>query len=242
VSDSRTIHSRSALRHLPLALIASAALLGAIFLRDVLDFDALAANREALIAFRDANYAATLAVFAAAYVAVVAFSLPGGLIATLTGGFLFGLWPGVLINVAAATAGAALIFLAARAGLGQRLARRMDASDGFIRRLKAGIDANQWEMLLLIRLIPAVPFFMANLLPALLSVPLHRYIVTTFLGIIPGAAVYTSVGAGLGQVFAAGETPDLGLIFEPHVLLPLLGLAALAALPMVVRAVRGRVL
>jgi uncharacterized membrane protein YdjX (TVP38/TMEM64 family) len=90
-------------------------------------------------------------------------------------------------------------------------------------------------MLLTMRLIPVVPFFVANLIPAFVGVPLWRFAVTTFLGIIPGAVVYTSVGAGLGEVFARGETPDLGIIFAPHVLFPILGLAALAALPMVLK-------
>jgi len=88
------------------------------------------------------------------------------------------------------------------------------------------------------RLVPAVPFFVANVLPALLNVPLRRFAITTALGIVPGALVYTSVGAGLGEVLAAGESPDLGVIFEPHILGPLLGLAALAALPMLLRLFR----
>jgi uncharacterized membrane protein YdjX (TVP38/TMEM64 family) len=227
-------------RRLPLIAILAVAAVGAFTLRDVLTFETLAENRERLIAFRDAHYAATVAGFVAAYVVIVAFSLPGATIATLTGGFLFAVFPGALINVTAATIGATLLFLAARWGLGERLAARLDASEGRIQRIKQGIDENQWEMLLLIRLVPAVPFFVANLLPALVGVPLGRYVITTFLGIIPGAVVYTSVGAGLGEVFARGETPDLGIIFEPGVLLPILGLAALAALPIAVRAVRGR--
>jgi uncharacterized membrane protein YdjX (TVP38/TMEM64 family) len=227
-------------RRLPLIAILAVAAVGAFTLRDVLSFETLAENRERLISFRDANYAATVAVFIAAYVTIVAFSLPGATIATLTGGFLFATFPGALFNVTGATIGATLIFLAARWGLGERLAARMDAGEGRIQRIKRGIDENQWEMLFLIRLVPAVPFFVANLLPALVGVPLHRYVVTTFLGIIPGAVVYTSVGAGLGEVFARGETPDLGIIFEPHVLLPILGLAALAALPIVLKALRGR--
>lgn len=227
-------------RRLPLVAILAVAALGAFTLRDVLTFETLAENRERLIAFRDAHYAATVAGFVTAYVVIVAFSLPGATIATLTGGFLFAVFPGALINVTAATIGATLLFLAARWGLGERLAARLDASEGRIQRIKQGIDENQWEMLLLIRLVPAVPFFVANLLPALVGVPLGRYVITTFLGIIPGAVVYTSVGAGLGEVFARGETPDLGIIFEPGVLLPILGLAALAALPIAVRAVRGR--
>ncbi len=227
-------------RRLPLLAILAVAAVGAFTLGDLLSFETLAENRERLIAFRDANYAATVAVFVAAYVVIVAFSLPGATIATLTGGFLFATFPGALFNVAGATMGATLIFLAARWGLGERLAARMDEGEGRIQRLKRGIDENQWEMLFLIRLVPAVPFFVANLLPALVGVPLGRYVITTFLGIIPGAVVYTSVGAGLGEVFARGETPDLGIIFEPHVLLPILGLAALAGLPIVVRALRGK--
>jgi uncharacterized membrane protein YdjX (TVP38/TMEM64 family) len=237
---TQTAEKSGLARRLPLIAILVVAAVGAFTLRDVLSFETLAANRERLIAFRDANYAATVAVFIAAYVAIVAFSLPGATIATLTGGFLFATFPGALFNVTAATIGATLIFLAARWGLGERLAARMDAGEGRIQRIKQGIDENQWEMLFLIRLVPAVPFFVANLLPALVGVPLGRYVVTTFLGIIPGAVVYTSVGAGLGEIFARGETPDLGIIFEPHVLLPILGLAALAALPIVLKALRGR--
>jgi uncharacterized membrane protein YdjX (TVP38/TMEM64 family) len=227
-------------RRLPLIVILVVAAIGAIALRDVISFEALAQNRDALIAFRDANYLATVLVFIALYVVVVAFSLPGATIATLTGGFLFGTFPGALFNVTAATLGATIIFLAARWGLGERLAARMDASEGRVKRIKDGIDRNQWEMLFLIRLVPAVPFFVANLIPALVGVPLSRFVITTFLGIIPGAVVYTSVGAGLGEVFARGETPDLGIIFEPQILLPILGLAALAALPIVIKAVRGQ--
>lgn len=227
-------------RRLPLVAVVCVALVGAFTLRDVLTFETLAENREALLAFRDANYVATVAVFIAVYTLIVAFSLPGATIATLTGGFLFATFPGALFNVTAATLGAVAIFLAARWGLGERLAARMNASTGTVRRIKDGIDANQWEMLFLIRLVPAVPFFVANLVPAFVGVPLWRFAVTTFLGIIPGAVVYTSVGAGLGEVFERGETPDLGIIFAPEILFPILGLAALAALPIVLKAVRGK--
>jgi uncharacterized membrane protein YdjX (TVP38/TMEM64 family) len=226
-------------RVIPLATIGFVAAVGVMSFSDTLSFETLAENREGLLAYRDSHYGATLLVFVVAYAAIVAFSLPGATVATLAGGFLFGLFPGALLNVTAATAGAVLIFLAARWGLGDSLAARMDASAGQVKRIKAGIDANQWEMLFLIRLVPVVPFFVANLVPALVGVSLGRFAITTFLGIIPGAIVYTSVGAGLGEVLAAGERPDMGLIFSPRILLPLLGLAALAALPMVVKAVRG---
>jgi uncharacterized membrane protein YdjX (TVP38/TMEM64 family) len=225
-------------RRLPILVLLAVALAGAVLLRDQLSFAALAARRDVLIAFRDAHYLGAVLAFVAAYAAVVACSLPGATVATLTGGFLFGLFPGVLFNVVAATAGAVAVFVAARAGFGREAAARIEAAGGAGARLMAGLRQNDWSVLLLMRLVPVVPFFLANLLPAFVGVRADRFAVTTFVGIIPGALVYTSVGSGLSAVFAAGGTPDLSVIFAPHVLGPLLGLAALAALPMVIRAVR----
>jgi uncharacterized membrane protein YdjX (TVP38/TMEM64 family) len=139
-----------------------------------------------------------------------------------------------------AALGATLIFLAARYGFGEKLGAKLENSEGAVKKIKDGIDENQWSMLFIIRLVPAVPFFIANLIPAFLEVPLHRYVISTFLGIIPGTLVFTSVGAGLGEVFAAGETPNFGIIFEPHILFPILGLSALSLLPILVKAVTGK--
>lgn len=238
---TETVKSKSGFaRYLPMIVIVLVAAVGAFTLRDYLSFDALRENREALIAFRDSNYLLTAVGFMLAYMVIVAFSLPGAAIATLTGGFLFNLFPGVLFNVTGATLGAVVIFLAARWGLGETLKARMEASDGMVSKIKKGLDENQWSMLFFIRLVPAVPFFVANLIPAFLAVPLYRYVVSTFLGIMPGALVYTSVGSGLGEVFARGETPNLGIIFEPHILLPILGLCALSLLPVIIKAVTGK--
>jgi uncharacterized membrane protein YdjX (TVP38/TMEM64 family) len=239
MTNTSDLPKRRLARYVPLAIILIVALTSVFTLGDYLNFETLRENRAALLAFRDANYAATVAVFIAAYVAIVAFSLPGAAVITLTGGFLFATFPGVLFNITGATIGATLIFLAVRWGLGARLGARLDSSDGIVKKIKDGIDQNQWEMLFLIRLVPAVPFFVANLLPAFLEVPLHRYVISTFLGIIPGGLVYTSIGAGLGEVFERGESPDLGVVFEPHILLPILGLCALAVLPVILKAIRG---
>lgn len=227
-------------RRLPLIIILTVAVLGAFFLRNYLTFEALAENREMLIEFRDANYVLTVLMFIGIYILIVGFSLPGATIATLTGGFLFATFPGTLFNVIGATTGATAIFLAARWGLGDRLGAKMEGSDGLVKKIKDGIDENQWSMLFLLRLLPAVPFFMANLIPSFLEVPLRRFVISTFFGIIPGTTVFTAVGAGLGEVFARGGTPDLGIIFEPAILLPILGLSVLAAIPMIIKAVRGK--
>lgn len=226
------------LRRLPFLMMIAAAVLGAVLLREHLSFDALSRHRETLIAFRDAHYGWAAAGFVLAYFTIVGLSLPGGTIATLTAGFLFGLFPGMLLSVLAAGSGAIAVFLAARAGFGAAVSDRIAASGGLAGRLQKGLRENEWSVLFLMRLVPAVPFVIANLLPAFVGTPLHRFAVSTFLGIIPGAFVFASVGAGLGEVFARGDLPDLDVVFTPPVLIPLLGLATLAALPMLLRLFR----
>lgn len=228
------------IRHIPLLVILCVALLGAFTLGDYLSFDTLRDNREALLAFRDRNFLALAAAFVAIYVTIVAFSLPGAAVTSVTGGFLFGLAAGVVLNVVSATVGAAVIFLAARWGLGAALNARLEASEGTVRRIKEGLRENEISVLFLLRLVPAVPFFVANLLPALVGVKFSNFLWTTFFGIIPGAIVFTWIGVGLGEVFDRGEDPDLSLLWEPHVLGPILGLCLLAVLPMVIRRFRGR--
>ena len=164
----------------------------------------------------------------------------GAAVASVTGGFLFGLGPGTALNALSATLGASAIFWAATTGLGQTLSRKLDASEGRVGALNAALRENEVSVLLLLRLVPAVPFFVANLLPALVGVKFRTYFWTTALGILPGALVFTSIGVGVGEVFDRGETPDLSLLRAPAVLWPLLGLCALALLPILVRSARGR--
>lgn len=223
----------------PLALLAVGAAAGWWLFGDALSFETLRDNREALAAWRDANYALAAGAYVLAYVLVVAFSLPGALVMTLTGGFLFGLVAGSLLTVTGATIGATAIFLAAKTSFGESLRAKMDASGGTLARIRKGLEENELSYLFLMRLVPAVPFFVANLAPAVFGVGLRNYVLTTFFGIMPGTIVYTWVGAGLGEVFDRGGTPDLGLLFEPHIIGPLVGLCLLAALPIALKAIRG---
>lgn len=229
----------SALRRwLPAALLGAGLL--AFFAFDLgryLSFEALRDNRAALIAWVGAHgWRAGLA-YCALYVVVVAFSLPGGAVMTLAGGFLFGVLAGTAWTVLGATVGATAVFLAARSALGDSLRRR---AVPWLARFEAGFRADAIAYLFVLRLVPLFPFFVVNLVPAFLGVRLRDYVFTTFFGILPGTFVYASAGNGLGAVLAAGRRPDLALIFSPPVLLPLLGLAALALLPVLYRRWKAR--
>lgn len=228
------------IRHLPLLVVLSVAVIGAFTLRDYVSFDTLRDNRESLLAYRDQNFLGLAVMFIAIYITIVAFSLPGAAVASVTGGFLFGLVAGTVFNITAATFGAAAIFLAARWGLGDMLTAKLEASEGRLKAFKTGLRDNEVPVLLLIRLVPAVPFFVANLLPALVGVQFRTFLWTTAVGIIPGGIVFTWIGVGLGEVFDRGEEPDLSLLWEPHIIGPILGLCVLAALPILINTLRGK--
>jgi uncharacterized membrane protein YdjX (TVP38/TMEM64 family) len=188
-------------RWLPLAaIVAVAALAFAMGWHKYLSFRTIGLNYDALRAFIDSNLLGALAIYLMAYVAVVALSLPGALVMTLTGGLLFGWQLAVPTIVVAATTGATILFLVARTSLGETLAERAGPA---IASLRDGFRDNALSYMLFLRLVPVFPFVVVNLAAALLGVPLRTYVLGTLLGIIPGTAAYTVAGAGLGSVIEA---------------------------------------
>lgn len=197
-------------------------------LHRVLTFDALRAHRGELAAWVDAHGVLAALIYLVGYAILVAFSLPLASLATLLGGLLFGTVLGTALAVAGATVGAMAVFAAARSAFGNLLRAR---AGSFLGRLEAGFRRDAFSYLLFLRLVPVFPFWLINIAPAVFRVPWRAYAVATFLGIIPGTAVYCSVGASLGGVLDRNEAPDLKVVLEPQVLLPLLALAVLALVP-----------
>ena len=198
-----------------------------------LTFSALAQNRDWLCGLVQQWGILAALVYVLIYAALVALSVPGAAILTIAGGFLFGTWIGGLCAVIGATLGATAIFLAARGGLGG-LAQR---AGRFVGKLEAGFRADAFNYLLVLRLVPIFPFWLVNLVPALVGVRLPTYVLATFLGIIPGTFVYASLGNGLGSLV---EEPDLAIIFKPSLLVPIIGLALLALIPVGYKHWRGK--
>ncbi|HWK45102.1 MAG TPA: VTT domain-containing protein [Stellaceae bacterium] len=227
-----------ATRLLPLGLLAiGLAVFFGFGLQRYLTFHSLARNRAWLGEAVAQHGVLALAIYMLIYTTVVALSVPGGVILTLTGGFLFGTVTGTIATVISATLGATLLFVTARAGIGDHLRRRAGPMLG---RFEAGFRRNAFSYLLMLRLLPLVPFFLINLLPAFLGVPLRTYVLATLLGIIPAVLVFASIGNGLGAVFDAGQMPDLSIFSKPSIAGPLLGLALLALLPVIYQHWRRR--
>lgn len=236
-SDAPATRERSmGLRLVPLMLVVGA--IGGFFLLDLdryLSFQALKDHRELLLQWTGAHPGMAALAFIAIYCVMVALSLPGAVWATLAGGFVFGTWVAGLYVVIGATLGATAIFLLARYALADFFRAK---AGGGVKRMESGFNENALSYMFVLRLVPLFPFWLVNLVPAFLGVSLRTYVIGTFFGIIPGSLVYASVGNGLGSVFEQGGVPDLGIIFKPEVLLPILALAALSLIPVIYKRVR----
>lgn len=201
--------------------------LGAFFYLDLgkfLSLTALKENRDSLLAFTGANFPAAVAIFIGTYILVTGLSLPGAVILTLAGGFVFGaVWATLFINLGATT-GATLAFLTARYVLRDAVEQKFGARLG---PFQEGFAKNAFSYLLTLRLIPLFPFFVVNLVSGLTRVNVGTYILATAIGIIPGSFVYAYAGRQLGTINSLKE------IASPNVIGAFVLLGLLALVPVV---------
>jgi uncharacterized membrane protein YdjX (TVP38/TMEM64 family) len=200
-------------------------------LGEYLSLETIRTYRQELTGFVADNALFAGAAYVLVYVTAVAFSLPGAVFLTLAGGFLFGAVTGTLLTVLGATIGATLIFLFARVIFGENALEKFGPQ---AKALAANIKSNAASYLLVLRLVPLFPFFLVNLIPAFVGVSTLTYVLTTFFGIIPGTAVFSLAGAGLGSVLDRGEDLSVSSILTPEIIAGLVGLAvlSLAAIPL----------
>lgn len=228
----------TARRIIPLAIILCG--ITAFFgfgLHSYVTFDTLKENREWLLAQVAEHRILTVLIFIIIYAAVAGFSLPGATVVSITGGFLFGLWYGTAWNVIGATIGAVLLFIAARTIFGDVLYRKIGP---WLEKIDSNFQENAFNYLLFLRLVPLFPFFVVNLVPAFVGVSLRTFVITTFIGIIPGGFVYTLFGAGLGAIFDRGDEFSASQAVTPEIVAGLVGLAVLSLLPAVVKIWRAK--
>lgn len=218
-------------RFLPLAAIG--AILALAYLSDLgtyLTFDHLRAHHQIMVGYVAASPVAAAATYFVLYALAVAASVPGAVFMTIIGGFLFGAVLGTTLTVLAATAGATLLFLAARTALGSALRGK---AESWLGRMETGFRRNAFSYLLVLRLVPLFPFFMVNLVPAFLGVGLGTYVAATLIGIVPGTLVFTLAGCGVGSILEAGGEFSIRSVLTPEMIAALCGLALLALAPVV---------
>lgn len=241
-------------RFLPLlafAVLVAAAAIASV--RGGFTFDTLVRHRAEILAFVAAHRAEAVLAYIGLYVVSVALSIPGATLLTVTGGFLFGVALGAGASIIGATAGAAVIFLIARTALGEPLLKRAGPKAAEMAR---GFRENAFSYLLFLRLVPAFPFFLVNLVPAVAGVRLLPFAAATALGVIPAALVYALAGTGLDSIITArqrdyaaclarsGTNCSLNFhvhdVLTPELIAALIGLGLLALVPVAVKRCRAR--
>ena len=196
-------------------------------LADVLTLDQLKARQDQLGQWVAGNPWLAAATFFAVYVAVAAASIPGAAVMTVAAGALFGVVEGVALVSFASAMGASLAFLVARFALRDGLRRRYRER---LQKIDAGIARDGWLYLLTLRLVPAFPFFLVNLLAGLTALPLRTFYWVSQLGMLPATVVYVYAGTQLARINSLGD------VLSPGVLGALL---LLGVLPLIARAMSG---
>jgi len=239
-------------KYLPLLIIVAIfALFFLLGFDEYLTFNALSENRDSLLSYVEQHYVLALLIYLGFYVIAVAASLPGGLLLTISGGFLFGWVVGGLVTVIAATIGATILFVVAATSVGNTLRQR---AGPWLKKLEAGFQDNALSYLLFLRLVPAFPFWLVNIAPAFLGVSLRTYVIGTFVGIIPGTFVFAFLGTGLDSIIveqqekvaickASGqaiceESFQLGSLFTTEIVLSFVALGVISLLPIVIKRFR----
>ena len=228
----------SAGRIVPIAFLAAGLVAFFAFdLNSYVSLDALKDHKDQLKIWVANHGFLTGLAFMAVYAVAVAFSIPGAVFITIAGGLMFGPYLATVYVVIGATVGALAVFLAARYAFRDFFRQKIGNA---VKRMEAGFRENELSYMFILRLVPLFPFWLVNLVPAFLGVSVRTYVFGTLIGIIPGAFVYSLVGDGAGAVLEAGGDLDLGIIFEPRFLAPIVGLALLACLPIVYKRFRKR--
>jgi uncharacterized membrane protein YdjX (TVP38/TMEM64 family) len=242
-------------RLLPVAgLVLAAVAVVATGLHEAIGVEGLMARRDQLRGFVDARPLLTALAYAGVYILFVALSLPGAWWLSVMGGFLFGWLVGGTLAVVCATIGAVLIFLAARTSVGESIVRRAGPR---LSRFLTAFHQDAFSYLLIMRLLPVIPFWVNNLAPALVGARLSNFVAATFVGIIPVTFAFAFAGEGLDAMMAeeradqaacraaGGSTcpPSISLddIVTPQLMVAVAVISLLSILPVLFRRQLGLV-
>ena len=204
-----------------------AAAIGLAYLSGIyrhLTFENLVAHKVLLQEYVRVHYLLSLAGFVFLYVIVVALSIPGAVILSLSSGFLFGTVLGVFLNNIGATTGAVCIFFITRHLIGNWLQTRYESQ---LAKFNNEFVRNGAHYLLTLRFIPVFPFFLVNILAGLTKVPFRTFLWTTCLGILPGCIVFTLMGSQLSTIQSSKD------IFSPNITIAFILLALFSIAPVI---------
>ncbi|MFT5504944.1 MAG: dihydrolipoamide dehydrogenase [Gammaproteobacteria bacterium] len=209
-----------------LIIIAVIALIVVLFnhfeLGQFLTLEYLKQQQSAIDQYYSKNTGLTLIGFFLAYILITAMSLPGAAILTLAAGAIFGLWTGLVLVSFASTIGASFAFLVSRYMFLDTIQSKFSSSIDSINR---GIERDGAFYLFAMRLVPAFPFFVVNLVMGVTRIPLKTFYWVSQLGMLAGTVVYVNAGTQIAGIESASEIFSVEIIvsFILLALLPFIG-------------------
>ena len=227
---------KKAKKWIPLAILVS--LLGLFFyfhLYQYLSFETLKTYRETLFAWKQDNFLLFLLIFAGIYILTYACYIPGAAtFLAIVGGFVLGPFLGTVVITVSVTLGALIVYLAVHLALRDYVEKK---ASKWVKRLEKGFHDNAFSYLIMLRLLPFLPYWLVNMTAALLNIPQRIFLSATFLGVLPRILILTTIGYGLNELFVIEGLSDFKILSHPKMLLPLLGLVLLSFLPFIYRRV-----
>ncbi len=211
-------------------------------------FDTLAMHYQSMAVWVADNPVLATVIAFIVYAVATAVSFPAAWLLTVMLGLLFGWFWAALVVVLGATAGAVGIFLATRVAFADFFRAR---AGGWVKTMAEGFKRDAFAYMLFLRFVPAVPFVIVNVVPAIVGVSLRTFTLSTLVGIIPGVFVYAFAGEGLRSIIAeraaacAIDAPPCGTplsasnLVTPEIIGALVLLALLSLMPVVVRHLQG---
>ena len=167
-------------------------------------------GRSALLDYFAQHPTTTIAIYSGAYVLAVVFSVPGGFLLTVLSGIIFGGVIGGLIATIAVTFGSVCVFLIARTALGDWMRRWVDKLDTRATNFAEGFRTNAFYVIVVLRLVPVMPYWASNALPALFGVRLRVFIAATLVGLLPWTVSFAFFGAAIDEILGAQEVTNPG--------------------------------
>ncbi|MGH7017442.1 MAG: TVP38/TMEM64 family protein [Caulobacteraceae bacterium] len=188
----------------------------------------LRTHRAALAGFVSRHYVMGLVLYAVAFVLVVFACTPGPSVMSAAGGFLFGPALGGAAALASCTLGSVLVYLACRSAFGDWIRRRAGVRISAVIR---GLAGDPFTYLLSLKLFPAIPYFIPNVAAGIASCPLRSLVAATVIGSAPMCFLLAGLGSGVNGLFDRSGSGQ-SAVFEPQIIVPLVGLALLSLVPL----------
>jgi len=188
------------------------------FNKDFFQFETFFSNLEIIQKFILQNFFISIFIFIFSYSFLIMCNFPFASLLSMINGFLFGTWIGGAISIIGGTIGAFSIFLIAKFFFIDFIKRKFFKKYSYIENY---FNKNDLELMILIRIIPVVPFFIQNLILAGLGAKNKKFFYTTLIGLAPWSFIFGSIGQGLEDIFIDNAQLNFSLIAQPEYMVPL---------------------